>query len=168
MLVVQGERQQARARGDAHDDWHRRRRLDGQREDERDQQTRFRVRIGINLGPVKLVRDINGAPNAIGDGMNAGQRVMSFAAENLRVGGRIVYSTCSIEREENQAIVSAALAANLKLKRAPRAETLMPLVGKLATGVDPAQLFDSDGQFHTLPGAYGTDGFFARVLRRLR
>lgn len=50
--------------------------------DEREQQPPFRVRIGINLGPVKLVRDINGAPNAIGDGMNAGQRVMSFAAEN--------------------------------------------------------------------------------------
>jgi class 3 adenylate cyclase len=50
--------------------------------DERDQQPPFKVRIGINLGPVKLVRDINGAPNAIGDGMNAGQRVMSFAGEN--------------------------------------------------------------------------------------
>jgi class 3 adenylate cyclase len=50
--------------------------------DEREQQPPFKVRIGINLGPVKLVRDINGAPNAIGDGMNAGQRVMSFAGEN--------------------------------------------------------------------------------------
>jgi class 3 adenylate cyclase/Tfp pilus assembly protein PilF len=50
--------------------------------DEREQQPQLRVRIGINLGPVKLVRDINGAPNAIGDGMNAGQRVMSFAGEN--------------------------------------------------------------------------------------
>jgi len=50
--------------------------------DEREQQPPMRVRIGINLGPVKLVRDINGAANAIGDGMNAGQRVMSFAGEN--------------------------------------------------------------------------------------
>jgi class 3 adenylate cyclase/Tfp pilus assembly protein PilF len=50
--------------------------------DEREQQPQLRVRIGINLGPVKLVRDINGFPNALGDGMNAGQRVMSFAAEN--------------------------------------------------------------------------------------
>ena len=50
--------------------------------DERDQQPGLRVRIGINLGPVKLVKDINGAMNAIGDGMNAGQRVMSFAAVN--------------------------------------------------------------------------------------
>jgi class 3 adenylate cyclase len=50
--------------------------------DEREQPTPLRVRIGINLGPVKLVKDINGALNAIGDGMNAGQRIMSFAAEN--------------------------------------------------------------------------------------
>jgi class 3 adenylate cyclase/Tfp pilus assembly protein PilF len=50
--------------------------------DEREQQPQLRVRIGINLGPVKLVRDINGSLNAIGDGINAGQRIMSFAAEN--------------------------------------------------------------------------------------
>ncbi len=50
--------------------------------DEREQQVPLRVRIGINLGPVKLVKDINGALNALGDGMNAGQRIMSFAAEN--------------------------------------------------------------------------------------
>ena len=50
--------------------------------DERDQRPPFRMRIGINLGPVKLVRDINGAPNALGDGINAGQRIMSFAGEN--------------------------------------------------------------------------------------
>jgi class 3 adenylate cyclase/uncharacterized low-complexity protein len=37
------------------------------------------VRIGINLGPVKLVKDINGRPNLIGDGINIAQRVMSFA-----------------------------------------------------------------------------------------
>lgn len=47
-----------------------------------DQPPALRARIGINLGPVKLVRDINGAPNALGDGINAGQRIMSFAAEN--------------------------------------------------------------------------------------
>jgi formylglycine-generating enzyme required for sulfatase activity/class 3 adenylate cyclase len=50
--------------------------------DERDQPPGLRVRIGINLGPVKLIRDINGALNAIGDGINAGQRIMSFAAVN--------------------------------------------------------------------------------------
>lgn len=37
------------------------------------------VRIGINLGPVRLVRDINGQPNIVGDGINVAQRVMAFA-----------------------------------------------------------------------------------------
>jgi class 3 adenylate cyclase len=41
-----------------------------------------RVRLGINLGPVKLVRDINGNLNALGDGINIGQRIMSFAEPN--------------------------------------------------------------------------------------
>jgi class 3 adenylate cyclase len=36
------------------------------------------VRIGINLGPVRLVKDLNGQPNIIGDGINVAQRVMSF------------------------------------------------------------------------------------------
>jgi len=36
------------------------------------------VRIGINLGPVRLVRDINGQPNIVGDGINVAQRVMVF------------------------------------------------------------------------------------------
>jgi hypothetical protein len=35
--------------------------------------------LGINLGPVKLVQDINGQRNLIGDGINVAQRVMSFA-----------------------------------------------------------------------------------------
>jgi class 3 adenylate cyclase len=37
------------------------------------------VRMGVNLGPLKIVRDINGHTNMIGDGVNDAQRVMSFA-----------------------------------------------------------------------------------------
>lgn len=37
------------------------------------------IRAGINLGPVRLVRDINGQPNIVGDGINVAQRVMGFA-----------------------------------------------------------------------------------------
>jgi class 3 adenylate cyclase len=38
------------------------------------------IRMGINLGPVKLVRDINSQPNIIGDGINVSERIMGFAA----------------------------------------------------------------------------------------
>jgi class 3 adenylate cyclase len=37
------------------------------------------VRMGINLGPVRLIRDVNGQPNIVGDGINVAQLVMSFA-----------------------------------------------------------------------------------------
>lgn len=37
------------------------------------------IRMGINLGPLKVVRDINGHINMIGDGVNDAQRVMDFA-----------------------------------------------------------------------------------------
>jgi class 3 adenylate cyclase len=37
------------------------------------------LRLGINLGPIRLVRDQNGQTNIIGDGINVAQRVMSFA-----------------------------------------------------------------------------------------
>lgn len=39
----------------------------------------LQLRMGINLGPVRLVKDINGRPNIIGDGINVAQRVMSFS-----------------------------------------------------------------------------------------
>lgn len=40
---------------------------------------RLLVRMGINLGPVRLVRDVNGQPSIVGDGINVAQRVMGFA-----------------------------------------------------------------------------------------
>jgi len=36
------------------------------------------LRMGVNLGPVRLVNDLNGRENVVGDGINVAQRVMSF------------------------------------------------------------------------------------------
>ena len=55
----------------------------------------LRVRAGINLGSVKLVKDINGNLNAVGDGINVGQRVMSFAADNQILVSRSFYEVAS-------------------------------------------------------------------------
>ncbi len=49
------------------------------------------VRFGINLGPVRLVKDINGQPNIIGDGINVAQRVMSFADSGQILVSRSYY-----------------------------------------------------------------------------
>ena len=53
------------------------------------------VRMGINLGPVKLVKDINGHPNIIGDGINVAQRIMSFARPAQIVVSRSYYDVVS-------------------------------------------------------------------------
>lgn len=53
------------------------------------------VRAGINLGPVRLVRDINGQPNIVGDGINVAQRVMGFAAVNQTLVSRSYYDAVS-------------------------------------------------------------------------
>lgn len=37
------------------------------------------VRIGINLGPVRVVSDVNGQQNIVGDGINVAERVVGFA-----------------------------------------------------------------------------------------
>ncbi|HCY16107.1 MAG TPA: hypothetical protein DHV21_09050 [Curvibacter sp.] len=48
-------------------------------------------RIGLNLGPVRLIKDINGQLNIIGDGINVAQRVMSFAEPGYILVSRSYY-----------------------------------------------------------------------------
>jgi class 3 adenylate cyclase len=55
----------------------------------------LRTRIGINLGPVRLVKDINGQPNIIGDGINVAQRVMTFAQPGQALVSRSYYEVVS-------------------------------------------------------------------------
>ena len=54
-------------------------------------EVRVEVRMGINLGPVRLVRDINSQPNIIGDGINVAERVMSFARPDQVLVSRSYY-----------------------------------------------------------------------------
>ena len=58
------------------------------------------LRIGINLGPVKLIRDINGQPNIVGDGINVAQRIMSFAQPAQIVVSRSYYDVLSVISDE--------------------------------------------------------------------
>ena len=53
------------------------------------------VRAGINLGPVRLVRDINGQPNIVGDGINVAQRIMGFAEADQILVSRSYFDAVS-------------------------------------------------------------------------
>ena len=54
------------------------------------------VRLGINLGPVHVSRDINGQVNVIGDGINVAQRIMSFAQPGQLLVSRTFYDTVQL------------------------------------------------------------------------
>jgi len=58
------------------------------------------VRMGINLGPVKLIKDINNQLNLIGDGINIAQRIMSFAENGQLLVSRSYYDIVSCLSQE--------------------------------------------------------------------
>ncbi len=60
------------------------------------------LRTGINLGPIKVVTDLNGQPNAVGDGINVAQRIMSFAGENEILVSRSYYEVVARLSEGNE------------------------------------------------------------------
>jgi 16S rRNA (cytosine967-C5)-methyltransferase len=83
-------------------------------------------------------------------------RLLDRAAELVRPGGRLVYCTCSLEREEGEAQIAAFLAREPRFGRVPvRPEE----VG------GRGELIDGNGDLRTLP-SHGLDGFFASRLVR--
>ena len=61
----------------------------------RDSAGALAVRLGVNLGPVRLVKDLNGQMNIIGDGINVAQRVMSFSQPGQLLVSRSFYEVVS-------------------------------------------------------------------------
>lgn len=53
------------------------------------------VCMGINLGPVRMVTDLNGHVNILGDGINVAQRVMSFSKPGQLLVSRSFYEVVS-------------------------------------------------------------------------
>ena len=99
------------------------------------------------------------------------QAILRAALRGVRPGGRVVYSTCSLEPEENEQVVAAVLAAG----PAARQLSIQGLLEKMRqagtlTAEGAAQLthcLTAEGALRLLPGALGTDGFFAAVLERV-
>jgi len=92
--------------------------------------------------------------------------ILGAAVGQLAAGGKLVFSTCSLEREENEDVVEQVLAENAQLDLLPcrpelerlreEGELLWPDISSLLAGP----------YLRTIPGVHGCDGFFAAILKR--
>lgn len=83
--------------------------------------------------------------------------ILTSAARLVKKGGRLVYGTCSILDEENDAVVAEFLAANTGFKLVPASEVLAEQKIPLSMG----------DYLKMSPVTHHTDGFFAAVLERV-
>lgn len=89
--------------------------------------------------------------------LNAKQiAILSSASRLVKPGGRLVYATCSLLDEENEAIVDRFLAEHGDF-------TLIPMRDVLAEQKVP---LDMDKYLKLSPQTHQTDGFFAAVFER--
>jgi 16S rRNA (cytosine967-C5)-methyltransferase len=84
-------------------------------------------------------------------------RILEAAARLVKFGGRLVYATCSLLREENEAVVEAFLANHPEFKALNAAEIF----------AQQKITLDSGSTLKLLPHVHGTDGFFAAAFERL-
>jgi 16S rRNA (cytosine967-C5)-methyltransferase len=83
--------------------------------------------------------------------------ILDAAATLVKPGGRLVYATCSLLREENEDVVDAFLAGHAEYARAPVNDVLARAGVPLMMSAPDLRLF---------PHRHGTDGFYAAVLGR--
>jgi 16S rRNA (cytosine967-C5)-methyltransferase len=96
--------------------------------------------------------------------------ILSRALEGLAPGGRLLYSTCSLEPEENEAVVSECCEQMRGFDVVPLDEDVAQLEREAAIHAEGAARLRQSalrgGFLRTLPGAHGCDGFYAALFVR--
>ena len=92
--------------------------------------------------------------------------IVRSALKQLRRGGRLVCSTCSLEKEENEDVIARVLAEDKSLRTIDCRGELerMRGTGEL-TWPNPFSL-TSGPYLRTIPGIHACDGFFAAIVER--
>jgi 16S rRNA (cytosine967-C5)-methyltransferase len=103
--------------------------------------------------------------------------ILQSALSAVRPGGRVVYSTCSLEPEENQQVIEAILTTVPHIRLVPLDASIRELLSEriltpggadaLLESMKPRESGTPMGFLRLLPGKFETDGFFIAMLERV-
>ncbi|HEX8980585.1 MAG TPA: RsmB/NOP family class I SAM-dependent RNA methyltransferase [Parasulfuritortus sp.] len=98
------------------------------------------------------------SPDSVAELTGKQAAILASASRLVKTGGRLVYATCSLLPEENEAIVEAFLASHTEFRLVP----VRDILAEQGIALEMADYLRLD------PLQHGTDGFFAAVLERSR
>jgi 16S rRNA (cytosine967-C5)-methyltransferase len=94
--------------------------------------------------------------------------ILRAAARHLALGAMLLYSTCSLEREEDESVVEDVLRADSSLRLLDMKSEVERLYarGELAVDFSPDSVVKG-AYLRTIPGIQPTDGFFVAMLQKI-
>ena len=97
------------------------------------------------------------SPDSVDELASKQRRILAASSQLLKPGGRLVYATCSLLAEENEAVVEDFLNAQGGRFRLLNCQSILD-----GQGISLA----ADTSFRVLPDSHHCDGFFGAVLER--
>jgi 16S rRNA (cytosine967-C5)-methyltransferase len=93
--------------------------------------------------------------------------ILQSAMQRVSPGGKIIYSTCSLEREENSAVVEKALLVDPSFRVIDCRIELEQLRSRNELRWEDIDSLISGPYLRTIPGVHPCDGFFAAILEKI-
>jgi len=92
--------------------------------------------------------------------------ILLSAMQSVAPGGRLIYSTCSLEPEENEEVVEKALQADASFRLRETLAELQRLRDRGEMAWDNLDSLVRGPYLRTIPGVHPSDGFFAAILEK--
>jgi 16S rRNA (cytosine967-C5)-methyltransferase len=92
--------------------------------------------------------------------------ILQAAMRHVIAGGRLIYSTCSLEPEENSQVVEQAIAADLSFEILDCRNELERLRSEGELAWNDLDSLTSGPYLRTIPGVHPCDGFFVAILKK--
>ena len=107
-------------------------------------------------------------PEDISDLQSRQTAILRGTMPHLTPGGRLVYSTCSLEQAENEDVIDKVLAADNSFRLIDCQDRLQQLRSEGELVCKDLDSLTSGPYLRTIPGVHPCDGFFAAILEKIQ